>query len=171
MQTSTGSSTFASLLRIADPGADAGGREVLARAPRPVILRRTKEQVAPGTCTASGGTVTGEYDISRGSTGCSQGDLLLKDAFQPGSGNWRTEVQMTSVRYPYSSDYDLTYANGTFSVYASATDRLTFSAGWDIRNAPMPASQDSIYVYTQGGMPWQTVASANKKVAVWTPAQ
>jgi SNF2 family DNA or RNA helicase len=43
------SSTFASLLRLADPVGEAGeavGREVLARALRPVILRRTKEQVA-----------------------------------------------------------------------------------------------------------------------------
>jgi superfamily II DNA or RNA helicase len=43
------SSTFASLLRLSEPGGEVGvaaGREVLARALRPVILRRTKEQVA-----------------------------------------------------------------------------------------------------------------------------
>ena len=41
------SSTFAQLARLAGLGDAAGGRDVLARALRPVILRRTKAQVAP----------------------------------------------------------------------------------------------------------------------------
>jgi hypothetical protein len=40
------SSTFAALSRLASPEEPAAGRDVLARALRPVILRRTKDQVA-----------------------------------------------------------------------------------------------------------------------------
>ena len=40
------SSTFASLVRLTAPGEPAAGRDLLARALKPVILRRTKSQVA-----------------------------------------------------------------------------------------------------------------------------
>ena len=124
-----------------------------------------------GTWTTSSGTLIGEYDISCGSSGCDQGDLLLKDALQP-TGDWKVEAQMSSVRYPYSAGYDLTYALATFSVYATANDRLAFSAGWGINNAPMPQTLDSLQVYISRGMPWQALSvSATKPVAVWAPSQ
>jgi hypothetical protein len=129
-----------------------------------------------GTWAVSEGTLVGEYDIVCGSNSCSHSDILLANASQPGSADWRMEVQFTSVRYPYSSEYDLTYAHAVFSVYASATEKMAITVGWGTRNVSMPATLDSVQYGVQIGMPWVhqegggTFASARWSPGSWNTA-
>jgi hypothetical protein len=110
----------------------------------------------------------GEYDISCGSSGCAQSQLLLVDALQPTVPNWRAEVQFTQVAYPYSPSYNLTWSWAWFALWVSDAEKTQVGAGMEAFNVPMPATLDSIewwrYEY-----PWHSVAFGNVTAPTWTP--
>lgn len=127
--------------------------------------------VTGGSWTIQNGRLVGEYDIGCGSYGCSQSDLLLTDALQPGNADWRAEVEFTQVAYPYSSSYNMTYAQAFFSLYVSSTEKMYVRYGWDTRNTPMPAQLTQLYVDARY-FPWgNLVHSGTMTVAPWRPLE
>ena len=61
-------------------------------------------QVMDGSWSISGGKLQGDYDISCGSPSCPQGAILLQEAYQPRTLDWRVDV---TFFYTQHLSYDL----------------------------------------------------------------
>lgn len=126
--------------------------------------------VRSGTWTLLGGSLQAEYDIACGSPSCPQGILLLSDALQPTTSNWRAEIQLTQVRYNYGPGYDLTLANATFSLWVSDSEKLAVGGGYAVNNSAMPSSLSQVQWSVQR-FPWSSVTGGTTNVTPWSPAQ
>jgi pimeloyl-ACP methyl ester carboxylesterase len=123
-----------------------------------------------GSWTASAGTLVGEYDIACGSTGCPQGVLELRSDLQPAAGkDWRAEIQFSKVAYPYSSSYNLTYAQLAFSLYVSSSERQYLWLGQATNNEVMPATYSTLGIDHRNGLPWSYIGGGTVPVAPWAP--
>lgn len=116
----------------------------------------------------SGGELTGDYDISCGSSGCPQAQLLPVAAHQPSGTRWRIEATFSYAHNPYSPSYDLHNSYGTFILYVSEDEKDGIGVGVGRNGEPLPASLTTIE-WAHSRFPWAYVAAGIADVPAWDP--
>ncbi len=110
-----------------------------------------------GTWDIISGQLNANYSISCGSSVNSQSQLILNDAYQPNSANWKTTVSFKKATDPSFVNYSSVAAE--FSIFLSAGQKLAMGLGTGGDN--LPASVDSISIsYGEwNGSQWQNQKS------------
>ncbi len=116
----------------------------------------------------SAGELLGNYDISCGSSGCPQAQLLPAAMHQPTGTRWRAELTFSNTHNPYGPGYDLHGSVGVFILYVSDTEKEGIGGGIGTNGQPLPAVASS-YEWVRSSYPWTTISSAVASVAPWDP--
>jgi Tol biopolymer transport system component len=111
------------------------------------------------------GKLQGDYDVSCGSTGCPQGDLVLKDEFQPRTSDWRMEMDFYFVNHP---GYYYNEAQAVFGLWQNGSVKQSYSMGyaadyWD------GAPRTTIPWGSEFGLPWGTWNESGTATIAWSP--
>ncbi|MCK6685246.1 MAG: PKD domain-containing protein [Thermoanaerobaculia bacterium] len=117
-----------------------------------------------GSWTIENGRLKGFYTHTCGSPGCAQGDLILKDAYQPQKSDWRIEVEFSYVNYP-GGTYNSSLAMLVLWYGASQKETVYAGFGGDAWNG---AARTEIGWSRQSGLPWTQKASGTAQKS-WDP--
>ena len=113
-----------------------------------------------------GGRLQGDYGIGCGDPYCPQGDLLLADAYQPGTSDWRVEFDFFYVEHPGYGYYN---SQACILLWSDANTKEAYSLSYsDWSGTPVPQSE---IAYNSGvWYPWSTMENGYYTIG-WDPLQ
>jgi len=124
-----------------------------------------------GSWSTPNSELIGDYDISCGGPSCNHTQLLLADALQPGSGNWRMEVQSNLVQAYCCYNGGAVVSFAKFVLWISNSQKEAIDVGYWWQGLTAPSSYNSV-VASHESYPWVSIGNPTlPTVLPWSPTQ
>lgn len=122
-----------------------------------------------GSWTIQNNELLGDYNIGCGYYTCYQTQLILADNLQPGTGNWRIEVQSGLVQAYCCYNGGAIGNLAKFALYFSDSQKEAIDIGMSWQGTVAPPTTTTAY-YAHQSYPWVQLAYQQVTVPQWSPA-
>ena len=122
-----------------------------------------------GSWTTQNNELFGDYNIGCGYYTCYQTQLILADNLQPGTGNWRIEVQSGLVQAYCCYNGGAVGNLAKFALYFSDSQKEAMDIGMSWQGTIAPPTTSTAY-YAHQSYPWVQLAYQQVTVPQWSPA-